>query len=114
MNIEKQQRQGVTIVRPAGRMTGGDECPLRKAVEPCIEQRGACVVIDLSAVDFIGSAGLGELVRVNAQANTQGARVMLAAPSPFVTGVLETTQLNRFFNVAPSVDAAVEKLASST
>lgn len=109
MKIDIENRGGISIVRVAGQMRG--EADLAKATDPLIERRGARVIIDMSAVDFVGSAGLGELVRITAQANTQGARVVLAAVSPFVQGVLEMTQLHKFFETHPSVDEAATALA---
>lgn len=64
------------------------------------------LVLDLSDVSFVSSAGLGALVRLVAYANTLEARVALAAPSPFVANLLDVTHLNRFFEIHPSADAA--------
>ena len=51
-----------------------------------------------------------ELLTLTAQANQRESQVVLAAPSAFVAGVLETTQLDRFFRVNPSVEAAIAGL----
>ena len=109
MKIDVENRGGVSIVRVTGQMRG--EPDLAKAAIPLIEVRGARVIIDMAAVDFVGSAGLGELVRITAQANAQGARVVLAAVTPFVQGALEMTQLHRFFETFPTVEEAAAALA---
>jgi anti-anti-sigma factor len=69
------------------------------------------VVLDLAGVPFVNSAGLGDLVRLVAQANVQEARVILASPSAYLGGVLELTKLDRFFETSPTVAEAVQRLA---
>lgn len=108
MKIDVQHRGAIVIVRPAGQMTGDGD--IVKTVTPMIEQRGARVVIDMGAVEFVSSGGLGELVRITAQANAQGARVVLAALTPFIGGVLATTRLDKFFETHSGVDAAISAL----
>jgi len=102
----------VSIVRISGELRCGPGESLIDAVQPLIDRPNARVVLELSGVTFVSSAGLGELVRITAQANSQSARVLLASLSPFVAGVLETTKLSRFFEIAADVDSAVRKLTS--
>jgi anti-anti-sigma factor len=111
MTIEVQKRGAVSVVRAAGDLAGKDGGKFLKAVTDLLGFAKARVVLDLSQVPMITSAGLGELVRVTAQANTQGGRVLLAGLTPFVGGVLETTKLNSFFEVCPDVDTAVARLS---
>jgi anti-sigma B factor antagonist len=110
MNIEVENRSGVAIVRLQGDLTGKDGGKFVKAVTDLLDNGVLRVVLDLSHVPMVTSAGLGELVRLTAQANTQGGRILLADVGPFVAGVLETTKLNAFLEAAADVDAAVAKL----
>ncbi len=111
MKFDVQTKSGVAIARIGEDYTGPDG-ELAKAVNPLIERPGAKVVLDLAAVGYINSAALGELVRITAQANSQGARVVLAGLTPFVAGVLDTTRLSRFFEIHTTVDEAVAKLSA--
>ena len=110
MTIDVEDRNGATVVRLRGEF--GSEHPGRfvRTVTELLQGRQARIIIDLSEVSYMSSTGLGELVRVTAQANTQEGRVVLADPSPFVTGVLETTQLHRFFELHPTVEKALAAL----
>jgi anti-anti-sigma factor len=110
MTIDVEDRSGVTIVRLRGEF--GSEYPGRfvRTVTELLQGPQTRIVVDLSEVSYMSSTGLGELVRVTAQANTQEGRVVLAEPSPFVRGVLETTQLHRFFELHPTVDQALAAL----
>ncbi len=110
MEIKTSEKNGVSIVTLCGHLTGPGVGSLLRSVNELMERPGAKVVIDLHGVEFIGSAGLGDLVRITAQANTQGGRLVLAAPSPFVLGVLETTRLDKFFEICADVDSAIGKM----
>ncbi len=112
MTIETQTRDGVTILKLAGDLTSSGERPLLSRVAALLGKGVTRVVMDVSEISFVNSGGLGELVQITARANAQNARVMLASPSPFLAGVLQTTRLDRFFEVAATIDAAVAMLQS--
>lgn len=63
------------------------------AAEACLESGSKSIEIDLAAVDFIDSSGLGALVRIRNQANERGAEVTLANVPAAVNRVLEVTGL---------------------
>ncbi len=109
MKISVDEKGGVAVVKLSGSLTGGDEGWHGRVTE-LVDQPSAKVVLEMAEVDYISSAGLGELVKLTALANTQGSRVVLAAPTPFVAGVLKTTRLDRFFDICPDVDSALTKL----
>lgn len=101
---------GVTVLRVSGDLAGNDDGVFVAAVTDQITGPGARIVIDLSGVRFLNSTGLGDLVRVAAQANLQESRIILANPIAFVAGVLQMTRLDRFFDVHPTVEAAIASL----
>lgn len=110
MTFEVEDQAGATIVRLHGELVGG-QVKFVEAVTSLLTQPGARVLLDLGDVPFMNSIGLSELVRITAQANVQEGRIVLVRPSPFVAGVLQTTQLVRFFDVSPTIEAALQKLS---
>lgn len=106
MNVEIEDRAGVKVLHFHGMLSHESEEAVAKSVVALLSEGAARIVLDLGAVNMINSAGLGSLVHVAAQANSQNCRLVLARPTPFVSGVLETTKLNRFFEVHPTIDAA--------
>jgi anti-sigma B factor antagonist len=110
MNVEIKDQAGIKVVRLPGDLAGDDGGEFVDAVTNLLTGPGVRIVIDLAAVQFINSTGLSELVRVNSQANIQEARVVLANPSPFVAGVLQTTRLDRFFEVCETTAQALKQL----
>ena len=111
MIIEIEDRPGVSIARVQGDLTGKDGGKFVKAVTDLLDRGSVHMVLDLAHVSLVTSAGLGELVRVAAQANTQGGRIVLANVQPFVAGVLETTKLNTFLEVCANVEDAIARLS---
>lgn len=68
---------------------------------------GPWVVVDMAGLEYIGSAGLGVLVRVLKWTRAKGGDLPLAAPQGVVRKVLTVTGLIGVFTVYPSVERAV-------
>ncbi|MCG8408210.1 MAG: STAS domain-containing protein [Phycisphaerales bacterium] len=109
LKIEFEERDRVSILKLDGYLQGNDE--LSEKIDGLLEKENCRIVLELSQVHLINSAGLGELVRLAAQANSQGGRLVFANPTPFVEGVLKTTRLDRFFEVHETLETALRTLA---
>ncbi len=114
MQVNTENRAGVSIMKLSGELRSGDESRLSDELGRITESESHQLIVDLAEVRFISSAGLGALVSMAARANTLGGRVILAGASPFVQGVLDTTHLDRFFESAASVDDALALLGKSS
>jgi anti-anti-sigma factor len=68
------------------------------------------VVVDLSRVTFLGSAGLAALVAAKDEADRAGKRLRLVCGSHTVTRALEATGLMSVFDVADGVPEALQTL----
>jgi len=65
------------------------------------------VVVDLTGVDFLDSAGVGVLVGLFKYSRLRGGRARFCGMSPGVRSVLELVQLDRIFEIYDDVEAAV-------
>ena len=110
MQIDIEDRSGVKVLRPHGELGSDQAHDFLETAVGALADHGTRMIVDLSDVSFISSAGLTELVRVAAQVNTQEGRLILAAVTPFVEGVLQATNLVRFFDMTGSVDEALRML----
>lgn len=73
---------------------------LRQALWDLIEEEGDLnVVIDLSAVTFIDSSGLGVLVGAQRNARRRGGELVLSGPTSATFKVLEMTGLHKLFTI---------------
>jgi anti-anti-sigma factor len=64
------------------------------------------VVVDLTGVEFIDSAGVGVLVGLFKNARLRGGRARFCGLTPGVRSVLEIIQLDRIFEIYDDVSAA--------
>lgn len=70
------------------------------------------VVLDMSAVEFLDSSGLGALVAVMKQL-APDQRVELAAPSPIVAKVLRLTRMDQVFRVHADAEIALRGITDA-
>lgn len=73
---------------------------------------GAAVVIDLSAVEYISSAGLRCLMLASRQAKAQHGRILVAQLQPMVAEIFEISHFNLVFQVFPTVREAVAAVSA--
>jgi len=71
------------------------------------------VVIDLSEVPFMDSAGLGALIGGIRRAREHGGEVAVACSRPTLTRLLHTTGFDRIVPVTDTLDAAVDALGAA-
>jgi anti-anti-sigma factor len=70
----------------------------------------AAVILDLSAVEYIPSLGLGALVSLLRQLRQKEHRFLLAGLHPDVRSTLAVTRLDKLFEIYPSFDEAARHL----
>jgi anti-anti-sigma factor len=71
-----------------------------------VAQRPPLTVFDLSQLKYISSVGIGVLLNFRRHAEDWGGRVVLAAPSELVDGILRQARLESVLPVVPSVALA--------
>jgi anti-sigma B factor antagonist len=81
----------------AGELDSSNAQRLEAAVAPIVEQGPERVVLDLSELRFMDSAGISVLVRLAAEVQT----VEIRDPSPIVRRVIEVTGLTSVLQVDP-------------
>ncbi len=106
INIEKRSG-GVSVIGLFGELGSHAEDSIREQLHPIVGDKSAKVVIDLSNVRTIDSSGLGHLISLVTHARMTETRVVLCGASSFVRGVLDVTQLDRWFEMANDVDEAI-------
>jgi anti-sigma B factor antagonist len=108
LSLEMRNRGEVIIVRCQGRIVYRDEAATLARVAGEVLQQGRKLVLDLSGVNSIDSAGIGELALLQSSAQGGDGSLRLAGVSPLVGELLELTNLDSVMEVYPSVDTAIE------
>ena len=80
----------------------------RRLLDSIDSPRIDAVVLDLTAVTFVGSAALNALVRsLERPARYDSLRVAIVADDSRVTSILEVSGLDRLFPILPTREAAI-------
>lgn len=106
LQIATDQADDITILRLSGELDSMNVTDLNTAYNALLESGRSLLVVDLSGLDFIDSAGLGGLVSLWERSMERGCFVAIGAQSPRVKEVLQITGLNSVLKVFESMDAA--------
>jgi anti-sigma B factor antagonist len=101
-----REREGFTVLKVRGEVDLGQGAVLKKELLRHINEAGAVVVIDLTAVSFIDSTGLSALVVAHREARRLNVHLRLVADNPTVLNVFTLTGLGDLFRIFPTLDAA--------
>ncbi len=65
------------------------------------------IILDLSRMDFICSAGLGAIISAHLKSRHYDGRILLVDPKPEVRKLFETTRLTKLFPLHRSIEEAM-------
>ena len=98
---------GAAVVRLNGRLDLGSAADVKQRLTRAIAEGHHLVVVDLAAVAFIDSSGLGALISGLKAARYQNRELRIARPSEQARVVLELTTLDRVLRPYPTVEEAL-------
>lgn len=108
LSLETRNCGDVIIVHCQGRIVYRDEAAALSQVVAQVLPRARKVVLDLSGVSAMDSAGIGELALLQTWAQGSNVSLKCAGPNPMVRTLLDLTNLDSVVEVHPSLDAALE------
>jgi anti-sigma B factor antagonist len=108
LSLETRNRGDVIIVHCQGRIVYRDEAAALSRVVSQVLQDGGNLILDLSGVDSVDGAGIGELALLHTRAQERNASLKCAGANSLVRTLLDLTDLDTVLEVHPSVDAALE------
>lgn len=71
------------------------------------------LVLDVSRLRFVDSAGLGSVISCLRKLNAKGGDLKLSGMSTPVRGVIELVRMHRVFDILPTKEEAVRAFASA-
>lgn len=97
---------GALLVRLTGRMdmAGADSIDL--PFTAALSNRATPVIVDLGGVSYLASIGIRTFIMSAKALHNRGGRMILAAPSPEVSAVLQAVGVSGLLPTIESVDAA--------
>jgi anti-anti-sigma factor len=102
--VEEASIRGAVALRLAGEVDVAASGAVRSRVDAAA---GGPLVVDLSAVTFVDSSGLRELLRARMECERLGGRLVLAGVPPVVERLFDLTGTAAMFEIAPTLDAAL-------
>ena len=95
------------VVTVRGNLDVDSAAVLTTTLEQVLERPHPRIVVDLSGVEFCDSTGLSAFVVGHGRADTTGGWVRLAAPSEWMSRLLDTVGLAERISIYPSVTDAL-------
>lgn len=106
MEITTERRESVEIITVSGRIDSSNAEELDATFKKAFDNRRYNVVVDLSNVEYMSSAGLRALVGALRTSRSRFGDVRLANPSERARTVLELAGMDHLFEIYDSVSAA--------
>jgi len=108
LSLETRNRGEVLIVHCQGRIVYRDEAAAMSRVAGEILKQGSKMVLDLSGVTSMDSAGIGELALLQTWAHERRAEFKVAGANETIRELLNLTNLDSIIEVHPTLDEALE------
>lgn len=112
MDIRLDESGPFTIAFLTGNFSASEAPAFLETLYGPASGAGAELMIDLAGVTSIDSSGLSAMVNLVTRARLTQGRVVLVSPPPFISGILNVTLLDQWFEVCESLECAEERLAT--
>ncbi len=109
MEIDRTDHdRGITVLRLEGRLNMVSAPRLKTAIDETVGSGHPRLVVDLAAVSFMDSSGLGTLIAGLKKARQADGDVRITGVTQQVATVLALTNLDRVLRAHPTVEAATD------
>jgi anti-anti-sigma factor len=108
VDLDIKETDNICILKLKGRLISGDAVSqFENAFQQSMATGHNCIILDLEALPFVDSSGIGSVVNALRQANKLGGTVKLVNPAPFVTKTFKMVGILSLFGIFESEADAV-------
>jgi anti-sigma B factor antagonist len=107
LTISTETFKRASLVKAVGRIDSSNAAQFDSALKNVLEEGHSNIVLDLSEVSYMSSAGLRAVVAAHRESTKKRGTLCLAAPSERVSEVLSLAGLDSIFTVYDDVTSAV-------
>ncbi|WP_236718566.1 STAS domain-containing protein [Actinoplanes sp. TFC3] len=100
-------RSDIAVLRLTGELDSDTANRLHDLLASLLERPVPRIVVDLSDVKFCDSVGLSAFITAKQVISARGGWLSFAGSNPFLTGLLDTVGLSRYFAIFPEVEDAI-------
>ena len=109
MKVNVRSEGDVSVVDLSGKITIGEgDVVLRETVETLLTEGRSKIVLNLSRISYMDSAGIGELVACYKRSREKGGQLKLLNPSGKVYDLLQLTKLEEIFETFRDEGEAIQ------
>ncbi len=108
--VETEKVAEALVIRLAGQIDDLQADAVGARLDEVLEAGHIRIVFDLGEVLFMGSSGLGQIMRAYKAVKMKGGCVRIVNPQPLIAEVLGVTKLDRLLKVYPSLEEALQDL----
>lgn len=105
--IEESAHGRASVLRVAGRLDARNAQTLSERCQAALQGGRAHVVLNLAAVPFIASSGIGTLLALTETFQEAGGGLRIAAPSDGVRSVVDLLNIGQFLNMDATEEAGL-------
>jgi anti-sigma B factor antagonist len=109
MEITNKEQSGVVIATLVGDVDGKSAGPTQQQLLPLIPSQGK-MLLDMSGVEYMSSAGLRMLLLVYRQVQSKGSKIALVGLNTDISDTMSATGFLDYFVLSESVSAGIEAL----
>jgi len=116
MELSPRRFADVVVVSPVGRIDQSNADAFEEELAPHLarctggEDR---LIVDLSGLEYISSAGLRVLMLAAKQSKAQGGTLLLTGLQPLVQEIFEISRFTMVFGITPSLREALAKASAA-
>jgi len=99
MEILEEKINDVQVLKLKGRLDASSAKDIKDKINSLVKEKSVKLVIDIGAVDFIDSSGLGTLVSSLRSVNKSGGDIKISSLQDQVRAIFELTRLHRVFGI---------------
>jgi len=108
VDLDIRQSGNVCVLKLKGRLVGGDPvAQFENAFQSALSSGHISLVLDLEALPYMDSSGIGSIVNALRMATKLGGSVKLVNPASFVTKTFKMVGILTLFNVYQSEQEAL-------
>jgi anti-sigma B factor antagonist len=107
IGLDLHERDGYAVLLVSGEVDVATVPRMREQLHSLVAQGDNRIVVDLDAVDFLDSTGLGVLVGALKRVRASGGDLQLICTQPRIRKVFEVTGLTKVFAIHDTLDEAV-------
>jgi anti-anti-sigma factor len=114
MPLAYRQYENALVLAPTGRLDHDNCEAFREELAPHLERSARehlSLVLDLSGLEYVSSAGLRCFMLAAKQAKAQSSRIVIAAMQPVVAEIFQIARFNLVFDAYPKVRDALAALS---